>query len=38
MVRFYVNRIKAGKLTIDQVPLRWREAVREALGEDEGEE
>lgn len=38
MVRFYVDRIKAGKLTIDQVPLRWREAVREALGEDEGEE
>lgn len=34
MVKFYVDRIKAGKMTIEQVPVRWREAVREALGED----
>ena len=31
MVEFYVNRIKKGKMTIDQVPLKWREAVRKAL-------
>ena len=36
MVKFYVDRIKAGKITLDQVPLRWREAVREAL-EDKGD-
>ena len=38
MVKFYVDRIKAGKITIEQVPARWREAVREALGEDNGED
>lgn len=31
MVKFYVNRIRAGKMSIDQVPELWREAVREAL-------
>ena len=36
MVNFYVRRIREGKMTLDQVPERWREAVREALGEDEG--
>ena len=34
MVKFYVDRIKVGKLTIEQVPARWREAVREALEND----
>ena len=34
MVKFYVDRIKARKMTLEQVPARWREAVREALGED----
>lgn len=34
MVKFYVDRIKAGKMTIEQVPARWRAAVEEALGED----
>ena len=34
MVKFYVDRIKAGKMTIEQVPARWREAVREALEND----
>lgn len=33
MVAFYVKRIKAGKMTIDEVPEKWREAVREALEE-----
>lgn len=31
MVKFYVKRIKAGKMTIEQVPEHWREQVREAL-------
>lgn len=31
MVNFYVNRIKKDKMTIDDVPEKWREAVREAL-------
>lgn len=34
MVKIYVRRIKAGEMTLEQVPLKWREAVREAL-EDE---
>lgn len=31
MVQFYVNQILSGKMTIDEVPTRWREQVREAL-------
>ena len=31
MVKIYVRKIKAGQLTIDEVPERWREAVQEAL-------
>lgn len=31
MVKFYVNRIRHGLMTIDDVPERWREAVREEL-------
>lgn len=31
MVNFYVARILAGKMTLEQVPVRWRETVREAL-------
>ena len=31
MVKLYVERIKAGMMTLDDVPLRWREAVEEAL-------
>ena len=33
MVALYVKRIKAGLMTIDDVPLRWREEVRKALEE-----
>lgn len=33
MVKIYVRRIKAGEMTIDQVPERWREQVRAALQE-----
>lgn len=31
MVKLYVKKIKAGLMTIDEVPARWREAVRKAL-------
>lgn len=31
MVNFYVNRIKKGKMALEDVPDRWIEAVREAL-------
>lgn len=31
MVKIYVRKIKAGQMTIEEVPTRWREAVEEAL-------
>ncbi len=31
MVELYVTRIRAEKMTLDQVPARWREAVRAKL-------
>ena len=31
MVKIYVRKIKAGEMTLEEVPIRWREAVREAL-------
>lgn len=31
MTRIYVRKIKAGELTIGDIPARWREAVEEAL-------
>ena len=31
MVNIYVRKIRAGELTIDDVPVRWREKVRTAL-------
>lgn len=34
MVKIYVRKIKAGEMTLEQVPIRWREAVREALEND----
>lgn len=33
MVKIYVRKILAGEMTLEDVPTRWREAVREALGE-----
>lgn len=33
MVKIYVRKILAGELTLEDVPLRWREKVRKALGE-----
>ena len=31
MVKFYVNRIKNGGMTIDEVPMRWRAKVQEEI-------
>lgn len=31
MVKFYVGRIKRNKLTIEEVPEKWREQVKAAL-------
>ena len=33
MVAVYVRLIRAGKMTLDDVPQRWRKAVEEALEE-----
>jgi len=33
MVKIYVKQIRSGKMTIDQVPEKWREEVRKALEE-----
>lgn len=32
MVNIYVRWIKAGRMTLEQVPERWRESVAAALG------
>lgn len=34
MVEFYLMRIGAGKLTLEQVPPRWYEEVEKRLKED----
>ena len=31
MVNIYVRKIRAGEMTLEEVPMRWREKVREAL-------
>ena len=33
MVNIYVRWIKAGRMTVEQVPEHWQEAVRAAMGE-----
>ncbi len=33
MAKIYARKIRAGQMTIEEVPERWREAVRELLGE-----
>lgn len=35
MAKIYYKRIKAGIMTIDDVPVRWRAAVRALLDADE---
>lgn len=37
MVKFYVRQIKAGKMTLEEVPPRWYEAVKEALEHEDDE-
>ena len=32
MVNIYVRKIRAGQMTIEDVPTRWRDDVVEALG------
>lgn len=31
MVRFYVLQVKMGKISIDDVPAKWRDAVRKEV-------
>lgn len=31
MVKLYVRKIKNNEMTIDEVPIRWREQVRQVL-------
>jgi hypothetical protein len=33
MAKIYARRIKAGKMTIEEVPERWKEAVEKLLEE-----
>ena len=35
MAKIYYRKIKAGEMTIEQVPERWRAAVQALLDEDE---
>lgn len=37
MAKIYYRWIKAGKMTIDQVPTRWKEQVQKLLDADEEE-
>ena len=34
MVAIYVRWIKAGKITLDDVPAKWRGAVAKAIGKE----
>lgn len=31
MIRFYILQIKMGKITLEDVPTKWREAVEKEL-------
>ena len=31
MVKIYVRKIRAGEMTLEEVPVRWRDKVREAF-------
>ncbi|MDD7279262.1 MAG: CD1375 family protein [Oscillospiraceae bacterium] len=33
MVKIFVYQIRCGKMTVDDVPEKWREAVKNALNE-----
>lgn len=32
MAKIYARLVKNGSMTIDQVPLKWRQAVQELIG------
>ena len=34
MAKIYYRKIKAGQMTIDEVPERWRDAVQALLGQE----
>lgn len=34
MVKFYVNRVKAGKMELENVPERWKAAVEAELAKE----
>lgn len=34
MAKFYVIRIRMGKMTLDQVPERWKDEVKKLLDEE----
>lgn len=36
MVEIYIKRIKAGLMTLEDVPMRWRKAVEGRLKQEEG--
>lgn len=36
MIAFYVERIKKGRMTLEDVPSLWREAVKAELERDDG--
>lgn len=36
MAKIYYKRIKEGIMTLEEVPARWRETVRQMLEADEG--
>ena len=38
MVAIYVRWIKAGKITLEDVPAKWKEQVKEKLNQDSSEE
>lgn len=35
MAKIYYRRIKSGEMTLEEVPIKWREAVQELLTADE---
>ena len=35
MAKFYVTQIKLGKITIDEVPERWRKATEQLMEKEE---
>ena len=37
MAKLYYRRIKEGRMTLEEVPARWRDAVAALLAEDEEE-